>query len=135
MPKTDNVVAGLKKRAQFLYVAQGVKASGRFLSLQMRKRSNVSDPQQKHPQNPIRRDEIRFGLTASKKVGNAVCRNLARRRLRAALSSALPLYGIAGNDYVAIARPQTILANWLDLTKDINILLKKLSLTKNHISE
>lgn len=129
MPKTTKNVAGLINRAQFLYVAQGKKASGRFLSLQMRERAP--------PMNDANMncDEIRFGLTASKKVGNAVSRNRARRRLRAALTKALPLYGAAGSDYVAIARPQTVIANWQDLTQDINYLLKKLAPTKTHISE
>ena len=127
MPDITKKIAGLKKRAQFLYVAQGKKANGRFLSLQMRVRETSP--------NLIKSTEIRFGLTASKKVGNAVSRNRARRRLRAALSKALPLYGIAGSDYVAIARPQTIVAKWQDLTQDVNYLLKKLSPTKTHISE
>lgn len=135
MPNDTKKIAGLKKRAQFLFVAQGKKASGRFLSLQMRERVASATPKNRPQTADAQSDEVRFGLTASKKVGNAVCRNRARRRLRAALSKALPLYGLAGSDYVAIARPQTIFANWQDLTQDINYLLKKLAPTKTYISE
>ena len=45
-----------------------------------------------------------FGLTASKKIGNAVRRNRARRRLRALALSHLPEQGLAGWHYGLIAR-------------------------------
>ena len=47
---------------------------------------------------------LRVGFTASKKIGNAVARNRAKRRLRAAASALLPLSGRAGHDYVLVAR-------------------------------
>jgi len=106
-------ITTLKKRAEFLFVAQGMKSSGRFLSLQARE-NTVSE-------------NIRFGLTASKKVGNAVKRNRARRRLRAILQQILPKYGLKGMDYVAIARPQTIDANYKDLLDEVEFLVKRLS--------
>ncbi len=56
---------------------------------------------------PVPADEIRFGLTASRKVGGAVDRNRARRRLRALAREILPLAGRPGTDYVLIARTET----------------------------
>ncbi len=53
---------------------------------------------------------IRFGLTASKKVGNAVTRNRARRRLRALAREILPLHGHPGWDYVLVGRPEATVA-------------------------
>ena len=49
----------------------------------------------------------RVGFTATRKVGNAVVRNRARRRLRAAAAALLPKLGAAGWDYVLIARDGT----------------------------
>jgi ribonuclease P protein component len=65
-------------RRQFLHVAQGRKATGRFALLQCRISSDEAAKS---------RGLVRYGLTASKKVGNAVARNRARRRLRAACLS------------------------------------------------
>ena len=50
---------------------------------------------------------IRVGFTASRKVGNAVARNRARRRLRAVVAEVLPVMGQPGHDYVVIARAAT----------------------------
>ena len=49
---------------------------------------------------------MRVGFTASRKVGNAVVRNRAKRRLRAAAAEVLPRDGRPGTDYVLIARAQ-----------------------------
>ena len=48
---------------------------------------------------------IRVGFTCSKKVGNAVARNRAKRRLREVARALLPEHGKPGWDYVLIGRP------------------------------
>ena len=53
---------------------------------------------------------IRVGYTCSKKVGNAVARNRAKRRLRAAARAVLPERGVPGWDYVLIGRPEVTAA-------------------------
>lgn len=50
---------------------------------------------------------VRVGFTASRKVGNAVVRNRAKRRLRAAAAAVLTSDGRPGTDYVLIARGDT----------------------------
>ena len=46
----------------------------------------------------------RIGFTASKKVGNAVHRNRAKRRLRAVVGQTMPSLARSNVDYVLIAR-------------------------------
>lgn len=48
----------------------------------------------------------RAGFTVSRRVGNAVVRNRARRRLREAARIVMPLHGVPGADHVFIARAQ-----------------------------
>lgn len=70
---------------------------------------------------------IRVGFTASRKVGSAVERNRARRRLRAAVAEVLPEMGEAGHDYVMIARRATLSRSYGDLLEDLRIALKRLA--------
>ncbi len=46
----------------------------------------------------------RFGITVTKKIGNAVVRNRMKRRFRELLSDALPEEGLADHDHVLIGR-------------------------------
>ena len=79
---------------------QGQKALARGLVIQAVKRDS---------------DIWRVGLTASKKIGNAVCRNRARRRMRALTRLHLATMARPGVDYVLIARHDTISCDWQDL--------------------
>ncbi|HSJ78099.1 MAG TPA: ribonuclease P protein component [Erythrobacter sp.] len=47
---------------------------------------------------------IRYGITVTKKIGNAVVRNRMKRRFRELLRAALPVYGLADHDHVLIGR-------------------------------
>lgn len=106
-------LSGLRVRRQFLFAAQGRKASGRFVLLQGRATTEAGDG-------------VLYGLTASKKVGNAVARNRARRRLRHALTALLPTAGQPGWCYVAVARTSTVEAPWAELTAELATLLRRL---------
>ncbi|MEM7170677.1 MAG: ribonuclease P protein component [Pseudomonadota bacterium] len=67
---------------------------------------------------------IGLGFTVSRKVGNAVQRNRARRRLRAASAIVLPDGGCAGYDYVLIGRKETLTRDFSDLLEDLRTALK-----------
>ena len=69
-------------------------------------------------------DLIRFGYTASKKVGNAVARNRAKRRMRALVRLYWPDLAKPGYDYVVIARPALIDASFQILERDMEKALK-----------
>jgi ribonuclease P protein component len=63
---------------------------------------------------------VRIGFTASRKVGNAVIRNRAKRRLRAAADLVLAERGRPGTDYVLIAREGgTIGQAYAELVEDL----------------
>ena len=81
----------LTARADFLRAARGPRKVTPGFVLQIRDRRD-NDP------------GIRVGFTCSKKVGNAVARNRAKRRLREIARLTLPAHGKPGHDYVLIGR-------------------------------
>lgn len=68
----------------------------------------------------------RVGFTASKRVGNAVQRNRARRRLRAAVADVMPVGAAPGFDFVVIARPETLSREFRALERDLEVALQRL---------
>jgi ribonuclease P protein component len=68
---------------------------------------------------------VRVGFTTSKKVGNAVARNRARRRLRAAVDEVFPALARPGLDYVVIGRQETVARPYSLLLQDLRTALKR----------
>ena len=69
---------------------------------------------------------IRVGFTCSKKVGNAVARNRAKRRLREIARLVLPLEGRPGWDYVLIGRKdETASRDFAAMQQDLVRALRK----------
>lgn len=68
---------------------------------------------------------MRLGITATRKVGNAVARNRARRRLREAARLVLPRNAAPG-DYVLIGRPATLQRPFALLVSDLFEALRRL---------
>lgn len=76
----------------------------------------------------------RLGLSVSKKVGNAVTRNVVRRRLREAFHAALPRMSGA-SDFVVSARPPAADASFLELREELLRALRKLGRLDNSREE
>lgn len=89
----------LAKRADFLRAAQARRQGTVGFLLQARARR----PDEAGGDSNL----IRIGYTCSKKVGNSVIRNRARRRLREIARAKLPVHGHPGWDYVLVGRPET----------------------------
>jgi len=109
--------ATLTERADFLAAARARHRATPAFVVQARQR-NAGVPGA---------DGIRVGFTCSKKVGNAVARNRAKRRLRALARAILPAQGRAGWDYVLIGRAGTTATRDFvqmheDLTRALNAL-------------
>ena len=73
---------------------------------------------------------VRVGFTATRKVGGAVVRNRAKRRLREAARALIPLHGRPGHDYVLIARGGTTSRPWGRLLDDVKTALISLAPTR-----
>ena len=95
----------LTRRSDFLAAARALRASTPSFTLQARERGDDAPP--------------RFGFTCSRKVGDAVRRNRAKRRLREVARLVLEPEARAGWDYVLIGRPaMTADRPWDDLCSD-----------------
>ena len=107
----------LRHRADFLRAARAQRVPLPALLLQARLR-DTSEPSQ---------TAIRVGFTCSKKVGNSVARNRAKRRLREIARAVVPVDGQPGWDYVLIGRADATATHPFDAMKaDLARALRKL---------
>lgn len=103
----------MRKRADFLAAARALRQGMPGFLLQARDRG----------------DDLpaRVGFTCSKKIGNAVTRNRAKRRLREVARRELPPFARPGWDYVLIGRPEiTVSRNFDELCRDLSSALRKI---------
>lgn len=105
----------IKKRADYLRVAEA-KTVTKTQTVIVQCRYLTRDADQ-----PL---EIRAGFTASKRVGNAVYRNRAKRRLRAwvdkHLKAKVPVSFEGSIDFVFIALTSTVDADFSKLSADMD---------------
>ncbi len=105
----------LRKRADFLRAASARRQGMPGFLLQARRRK---------PDEPA--EGVRVGYTCSKKLGNAVIRNRAKRRLRALAREVMPGMAQNGWDYVLVGRPgATVERGFADLRADLRAALAR----------
>ncbi len=75
--------------------------------------------------NPNSADSLRYGITVTKKIGNAVVRNRMKRRFRALLRELLPQAGLAGHDHVLIGREGGIERDFAKLREELSAALAR----------
>jgi ribonuclease P protein component len=107
-------IARLKKRADFLAAAKGFNCARGAVAAQARRRDDGQ---------PV----VRLGFTATRRIGGAVVRNRAKRRLREAARLLTPLHARPGCDYVFIARGGTASRPWAPLLDDMKTALIRLA--------
>ena len=119
------VLKRLTKRSDFLRVQRAnVKYVTRSLVVQSASNSSLGQM------------TARVGFTASKKIGNAVSRNFAKRRMRALISRQSDTL-VEATDYVVIARQAMLVKKFSDIEAEmigaIHALNKKMLLRKADI--
>ncbi len=117
------VIDVMRKRADFLACARARRQGTKGMMVQARRRR----PEETTAGAAIGAEVIRVGFTCSKKVGNAVARNRAKRRLREIARAVLPSDGRDGYDYVLIGRAEkTATHDILAMQADLQRALRKL---------
>ena len=104
----------LKKRADFLACAQAPACAKGAVVIQARPGGDD-------------RELVRAGFTATKRIGGAVQRNRAKRRMREAARLLLPEFARPGFDYVFIARGGVTTRPWVRLLDDVKTALIRLA--------
>ncbi len=67
----------------------------------------------------------RYGVTVTKKIGNAVVRNRMKRRFRELLRAALPAIGLADHDHVLIGREGGVERDFAELREELAMALSR----------
>ena len=99
------ILSKITKRSDYVKASKGEYIKTSSLFLQKFKRDDKKNP--------------RYGITASKKIGVAVERNKAKRRLRHAIKEVIPKYGKNGYDYVVVATIKTNKVSWKSVLNDL----------------
>jgi ribonuclease P protein component len=119
-------VVGLKRRAEFLAVA----ATGRRWVAP----AFILQAGPPRESEGVEGDEIGIGFTATKRIGGAVARNRAKRRLRDAARRVAPDAASPGRDYVLVARAAVLTCPFQTLLDDLASAFSRVLATKSRPS-
>lgn len=111
------MIGRLLKRGDFLRVQAGRSYAAPSFVLKSSRRAGVAE---------IGPDAARFGFTVTKRLGSAVVRNRARRRLKEAVRLVAPDHASAGFDYVLIGRPGALDRPFGDILEDLRTALQRI---------
>ncbi len=100
----------MRKRADFLAANRGLRIARPGFVLLFRPNDGLGK---------------RFGITVTKKIGNAVVRNRMKRRFRELLRAELPHGGLADHDHVLIGRDGGVERDFALLRADLSAALAK----------
>ena len=103
-------IAVLKRRSDFLAANRGLRVARPGFVLLARPNGGLGK---------------RFGVTVTKKVGNAVVRNRMKRRFRELLRAALPAQGLPDHDHVLIGREGGIERDFARLREELSAALAR----------
>jgi ribonuclease P protein component len=118
------MITRLKKRPDFVRVSQnGTAFPARSMILQVFFRPNLLNDR-------FKIKGLRIGFTATRKIGGAVLRNKAKRRLRCLAEIYLKKYTDMNIDIVMIARVKTHQSEFDGLIRDI---IKNVQLIEDHL--
>jgi ribonuclease P protein component len=113
LPIAKPKITRIQKRTDFLACAKAAHCARGAVLVQARSRDDSPD--------------IRAGFTATKRIGGAVERNRAKRRMREAARLLLPDLAHPGFDYVFIARGGVTTRPWPRLLDDMKSALLRLA--------
>ena len=103
-------IAVLKRRSDFLAANRGLRVARPGFVLLARPNGGLGK---------------RFGVTVTKKIGNAVVRNRMKRRFRELLRAALPAQGLPDHDHVLIGREGGIERDFARLREELSVALAR----------
>ncbi|MEM7665184.1 MAG: ribonuclease P protein component [Pseudomonadota bacterium] len=107
---TESSIAVLTKRADFLAANKGLRNARPGFVLLTR---------------PNGGEGVRFGITVTKKIGNAVVRNRMKRRFRELLRAALPEQGLPDHDHVLIGRSGGVERDYQTMAEELEKVLAR----------
>ncbi|MEL7199550.1 MAG: ribonuclease P protein component [Pseudomonadota bacterium] len=100
----------LTKRADFLAANKGLRNARAGFVLLTRPNGDAG---------------MRYGITVTKKIGNAVVRNRMKRRFRELLRAALPESGLANHDHVLIGRAGGVERDFAQMAEELDLALTR----------